>query len=1456
MAESNVESLTQIPLDLAEKESIRILHVDDEPGFLKAAKQCLELQGLFQVETAFSVEEALEKMDREDFDAIVCDYVMSGKDGLEFLKELRAKGNRIPFIIFTGKGREEVAIKALNLGADQYLHKSGDPEAVYGELAHGIRRAVERKRAYMELWRREERLRAILTSSPDAIIIGDLHGNVVDCNEAALRLVGFSSKKELVGKSSFELIAEKDRKRAMENLKKTLEDGVTENIEYTLLTVNGEEYVGLLSASVIKDSFGNPTGFVGILRDITERKKAEERLRESEEKYRSLFENAVDVTLTYDLKGNVTSINKAAVEYGFKKDEIIGKNMLKFVPKRYWPRLLKELVQNARGKTLEGQIEINTPAGKKVAQYRSTPILIANKVVGVQTILRDITERKRMKEALRKSEKHARLLLEFQDKLIETAVVWINLLDEEGNITMWNRAAELISGYSRERVIGHKKVWEWLYPDPKYRAQVFAEAKEILEKGKLAENYQTTIRCKDGTLKTISWYSNNILDEKGKLVGSIAIGIDITKTIEAQQRVRESEEKYRSLFENAGDVIATFDLKGNVTSINKAVEEYGYKKDEIIGKNMRNFVSKKNWPRLLKDLTKIARGKPVKGEIALLTPKGKVMAEYRSTPIRQGKKVVGIQIVLRGITERKRFEEKLSALNTYSRSLNTAENMEEIYRLTLNAMEKTLGFENAAFMVVDKDMLCVVGQRGYAELLSFRLPLKGKRGITVKAAKTGRPILVPDTRKEKAFVEGVPDMRSELDVPIKVGNKVLGVLSVESKEVDAFDERDQKLLEILASHAATAMSNLKYAKSLEAYAREIQESQEKFERLFLDNPEAAVYLGSDSHILDANPRFTKLFGYSLEEIKGKHLDDVIVPEHKMEEAKMLDRKGLKGHVFHDTVRKRKDGNLIPVSISAAPIEVEGEIRGYVGVYEDITERKRYEERLSALNTYSRSLNTADSIEEIYRLTLDAMEKSLGFEYAAFMVVDKDMLCVVGQRGYPRALSIKLPLDGSKRGVSVKVATTGKPINIPDVEKEDAWVDFMPGIRSGLDVPIKIGRKVLGVLVVDSKSLNAFNEKDQRLLEILASHAATAMSNLRYARNLEAYAREIRESQEEFKSLFMDNPEAAVYLGPDFHILDVNPRFEELFGHSLDEIKGKHINSVVVPEDRIKEAEMFDKRVSRGEAYQEDTVRKRKDGTLIPVSFSAAPITVENRVIGHLAVYKDISQLKITEKKLRETLEKLERMNEKLRVIGKFTRHDARNKLSMATTNVFLAKQKLTSSHEALEHLSEIESACRQVEGIFDFARIYEQLGAEELAYTDVEKSLAEAAMLFSDLPAVKIVNNCHGLTVLADSLLRQLFYNLIDNSLKHGEKVSQIRVYYEEMGKDKLKLVYEDDGVGIPKAEKEKIFQEGYGKGTGYGLYLIRKICEVYGWIIRETGRPGKGAQFIIIIPRTGERRR
>ena len=111
-------------------------------------------------------------------------------------------------------------------------------------------------------------------------------------------------------------------------------------------------------------------------------------------------------------------------------------------------------------------------------------------------------------------------------------------------------------------------------------------------------------------------------------------------------------------------------------------------------------------------------------------------------------------------------------------------------------------------------------------------------------------------------------------------------------------------------------------------------------------------------------------------------------------------------------------------------------------------------------------------------------------------------------------------------------------------------------------------------------------------------------------------------------------------------------------------------------------------------------------------------------------------------------------------------------------------------------LGKMEQAVKDSVKIFDFAKMYEQFGAEELTYIDVEEKLKEAVALFSgSLPT--IINECHGLTVLADSFLRQLFYNFIDNTRKYGKKTTTIRVHYEKADQDSLKLIYEDDGVGV-----------------------------------------------------------
>ncbi|MGF3523253.1 MAG: response regulator, partial [Candidatus Bathyarchaeia archaeon] len=180
-----------------EEPLLRILHVDDDEAFLEVSKALLESEGDFKVDTVLSVNEAFQKLDAQKYDAVVADYDMPLKDGLQFLQELRQRYSDLPFIMFTGKGREEIVIKALNLGADGYCNKHGKPEVVYGELAHIIRVAAERVKAKSALAESERRYQTILEHAAEAFFVHDLNGKMLAVNQQACKSLGYT-KDELL----------------------------------------------------------------------------------------------------------------------------------------------------------------------------------------------------------------------------------------------------------------------------------------------------------------------------------------------------------------------------------------------------------------------------------------------------------------------------------------------------------------------------------------------------------------------------------------------------------------------------------------------------------------------------------------------------------------------------------------------------------------------------------------------------------------------------------------------------------------------------------------------------------------------------------------------------------------------------------------------------------------------------------------------------------------------------------------------------------------------------------------------------------------------------------------------------------------------------------------------------------------------------------------------------------
>jgi len=554
-----------------------------------------------------------------------------------------------------------------------------------------------------------------------------------------------------------------------------------------------------------------------------------------------------------------------------------------------------------------------------------------------------------------------------------------------------------------------------------------------------------------------------------------------------------------------------------------------------------------------------------------------------------------------------------------------------------------------------------------------------------------------------------------------------------------------------------------------------------------------------------------ILGYEPSEMIGKRVYDFIHP-HDMTRAMEAAKKALKdnsGGTMEVRVRRADGSYILSEGIGKILTDENGQITGTMFTSRDITERRKIEQKLKASEQKYRKL-FEEAMDAIF--VADAETGILiDCNRAATVLTDRTKSELIGM--HQRFLHPPEKNAG-------KFSKTFKQHRM---NKEGVVLEGQVITKNGevRDVAIKAnlievnGKKMLqGVFrdITESKKISEKNRLQARLLNAVG--------------------------------------QAIVATDLEGNITYWNSAAEQLYGWQEAEVLGRNIVDVTPAEASKEQAINIMKRLIEGEHWSGEFIAKRRDGNIFPAIVTNSPITDDKgEMIGIIGVSTDITEQKFMQEVFDDAIGKVVELNEKLRVVEGLTRHDIRNKLSALNGRLYLLKKRFGDNPEAQQHLKEMESVSQQMLRIIEFEKIYVQVGAEELSNIDVERHFNEAAFLFSDLKGATLVNECQGLTVLADSLLRQLFYNLIDNTLKYGKKTRRIRVHYEEE-ENQLKLIYEDDGVGIPGDVKSHLFQEGYGAGTGYGLYLIKRICEAYGWAIEETGKEGQGAQFTMTIPK------
>ncbi|WAI01992.1 response regulator [Methanogenium organophilum] len=407
---------------------IRVLLVDDEPALLDITKIFLQRESEFSVVTAHSGKKALEFLDTEPFDVIISDYEMPWMDGLTLLSTIRERGMSLPFIIFTGKGREEVVIEALNRGADFYLQKGGDPKSQFAELKSKIIHAVEKKRAEeiartayakieksnaileeqnQRLEESEAKFRNLADSTSVAILIHQ-DNRWIYANPAAERMCGFSAE-EICTMEFWERVAPEFQEIVKERGQfRELGRNTPNTYELKILTKTGEEAWAYLRGSTTEYQ-GRPAGLISVI-DITERKKMETALREQEDNYRTLLNSMSDTIFILDERDRFTGIHHNKGLLYAPPEDFLGKHFRDVMPGKIYGQYsiaADILRETKKTQYYEYQLEI----GNEQNWFEAT-LNLQEDGPGIVAVIRDITDRKQMEEALRENEARYRTLVE------------------------------------------------------------------------------------------------------------------------------------------------------------------------------------------------------------------------------------------------------------------------------------------------------------------------------------------------------------------------------------------------------------------------------------------------------------------------------------------------------------------------------------------------------------------------------------------------------------------------------------------------------------------------------------------------------------------------------------------------------------------------------------------------------------------------------------------------------------------------------------------------------------------------------------------------------------------------------------------------------------------------------------------------------------------------------------
>jgi len=919
-------------------EPVRVLHVDDEPGFVELTTELLPNEdGRIEVETATSAAEGLDRLADGEIDCVVSDYDMAGSNGIEFLEAVREEYPELPFILFTGKGSEEIASEAISAGVTDYLQKKGGTDQ-YALLANRIGHAVEALLARERSERRKREYRTLIESSPASIIVLDRGYDILYLNPSAAETVGCDEPDDLVGTSAWQFVHPDDDEAGRERVEQVFAEREPAGTrEYRLITLDDTERYA--RGNIVPVTFEGGQAAQIVFTDVTEQKQREAALKQERERFSALFEEFPEPTIAYGYENGtpiVRAVNSAFVEtFGYDPDVAIGTAIKDLVvpPTEHAQQQAERLKQRVKsGEQVDAVVRRQTADSTRWFNLRNVSVPGVDDIDGY-VVYADVHERVRREEQFKQLHDGTRELLGADDEAAVAETVATVAKEVLGYEYTAVRFADEDAGELRpaaataeaDETLGTRPPYPLRGDNPHASAYEHGapvvyddvrEADDDYDRG-LARSAMYLPIGEHGVVKisalTVGAFDRSDIEIASILTANAQAALDrLGREVEID-RVRD---RYQAFVEHASDIVALLDEDGIVQYQSPVAERVvGHSNEEMVGRRIFEMVHPEDRERVTERFQEMVDletdGEPVTAEFRVRDADG----DWLWIESVGGGKLPGDSeeyvVTSREITERKRREQELERYETIVEIAGDG-----VYTLDEHGCITFVNESLATYTGYDREELL-------GEPVSLLLTDDDHR----RGTEIIRSLLSAD--EEEAVFEIEFCTREGEQIPVELNVAMLpsddgfrGTVGV-GRIITERKERE----------------------------RQLERERERFSALFENFPEPTVAYGFEDGtpvVRTANEAFAETFGYDAEAVVGDSIDDLIVPPDRLSEARTLDERVQAGELIDRQIQREAADGERCFQFRNIPCPGGEDVDGFA-VYADVTERVEREQQLERQN---------------------------------------------------------------------------------------------------------------------------------------------------------------------------------------------------------------------------------------------------------------------------------------------------------------------------------------------------------------------------------------------------------------------------------------------------------------------------------------------------------------------------